>query len=207
MGQKRTALFGAAILAVLTACSHSDRAQAEQKAAAARQKAKQEAKRLGDSARKLGREARLEARELNQKMDQAVDGKPNASGGTSEAEEKLRRGEQELREAGGKAVVKLSAAATVARVKAKLAQELGVSSATDINVDARGPVVTLRGTVVSDEQKRQASEAAREVDGRGQRSARGEIKLRQLQSRTLIVPRHFGDPQRQGTGATFLSKR
>jgi osmotically-inducible protein OsmY len=83
----------------------------------------------------------------------------------AEAEAKLRRGGAELRDAGGKAGVKLDQASIIAKVKAKLATDVGLSAAATVDVDANGQVVTLRGTVASDEQKRQAERSAANVDG------------------------------------------
>ncbi len=77
----------------------------------------------------------------------------------------MRRGGQDLRAAGEKAGVKLDHAAMVAKVKAKLATDVGLSTVTGIDVDASGQVVTLRGTVASEEQKQQAEQAVMQLGG------------------------------------------
>jgi osmotically-inducible protein OsmY len=84
---------------------------------------------------------------------------------TAQAEAKLKQGTAELRDAGAKAGVKLDQASLIAKVKAKLANDVGLSTATAVEVDARGRVVTLRGTVASEDQKQRAERAARQVDG------------------------------------------
>jgi osmotically-inducible protein OsmY len=50
-------------------------------------------------------------------------------------------------------------------VKAKLATDVGVSTAASVDVDSTGQVVTLRGTVDSEEQKQQAEQAVMQVNG------------------------------------------
>ena len=72
---------------------------------------------------------------------------------------------QSLRTAGAHAAVKLDRAATIARVKAKLATDVGLSAAASVDVDTSGQVVTLRGTVSSTEQKQQAERAVTELSG------------------------------------------
>lgn len=110
--------------------------------------------------------AKQEARDLRHKIDQAVNSPGPAQAGTTQsAEEKLRRGSEDLRVAGQKAGVKLDHAAMIAKVKAKLVTDIGLSTATAINVDAHGSVVTLSGTVSSQEQKHQVEETVRQLDG------------------------------------------
>ena len=106
--------------------------------------------------------AKQEARELRHKIDQAVNSPGPAQAGTTQsAEEKLRRGSEDLRVAGEK----LDHAALIAKVKGKLATDISFSTATAINVDARGSVVTLTGTVSSQEQRHQVEETVRQLDG------------------------------------------
>ena len=127
----------AALLALTLACNRSDEAKAKQ-----------------------------EARDLGHKINQAVNsGGPAQAGTTQSAEEKLRQGGEDLRVAGEKAGVKLDRAARIAQIKAKLATNIGLSTATSIDVDARGQVVTLKGTVSSQDQKNQAEETVRQLDG------------------------------------------
>jgi hypothetical protein len=60
---------------------------------------------------------------------------------------------------------KLNNAALLAKVKAKLASDVGVATLNNVNVDIRGSVVTLRGTVASDEERQAAQKAASQVSG------------------------------------------
>ncbi|HZQ55454.1 MAG TPA: BON domain-containing protein [Bryobacteraceae bacterium] len=93
-------------------------------------------------AKKLGNEAKQEAHQLNRQINRALN-----SNESREAAQKLDR------------------AALVAKVKAKLATDVGLSTVTSVDVDAAGRVVTLRGTVNSPEQKRQAEKAVAQLDG------------------------------------------
>jgi osmotically-inducible protein OsmY len=52
-----------------------------------------------------------------------------------------------------------------AKVKAKLASDVGLSTVTGVDVDTSGHVVTLRGTVSSESQKLEAERAASHVNG------------------------------------------
>jgi osmotically-inducible protein OsmY len=60
---------------------------------------------------------------------------------------------------------KLDNAALLAKVKAKLASDVGVATLNNVNVDISGSVVTLRGTVASDEERQAAQKAASQVSG------------------------------------------
>ena len=91
--------------------------------------------------RKLGSDAKQRARELDHNIKDAV--QPN----------------------GEHAAEKLDNAALLAKVKAKLASDLGVATLSNVNVDTAGSVVTLRGTVASDTQRQAAQRAASQVSG------------------------------------------
>lgn len=137
MGRFLPAFAGAALLLVSLGCNRADESRAKQ-----------------------------EARDLGRKIDHAVNSGGTAQGNTTRgAEEKLRKGGEDLRVAGEKAGVKLDRAALIAKVKAKLATDVGLSTATAINVDAQGQVVTLKGTVASQGQKHQAEETVRQLEG------------------------------------------
>jgi osmotically-inducible protein OsmY len=84
---------------------------------------------------------------------------------TAGAERKLTDAGRELRTAGEHAAVKLDRAAMIAKVKTKLAKDVGLSVAASLDVDSTGQVVTLRGTVSSEEQKQHAERAAMQVNG------------------------------------------
>ena len=109
--------------------------------------------------------AKQDVRDLSHKIDQAVTSGGPANGSTQSAEEKLRKGSEDLRVAGEKAGVKLGRATLIAKVKTTLAADVGLSTSTSISVDARGQVVTLRGSVSSEEQKHQAEQAVAQVAG------------------------------------------
>jgi osmotically-inducible protein OsmY len=53
----------------------------------------------------------------------------------------------------------------MAKVKAKLASDVGLSTVTTVDVRTTGDVVTLRGTVSTLEQKQHAEQAALQVAG------------------------------------------
>ena len=153
------ALFVA--LAWSSACSKPDQEKTNEKTAEAREKVRQAAERASEDARKLGRQVKDDASSLSRNLDRAM----NRPGTTARAEEKLRKGAQDLRTAGEQARVKLDQAAIIAQVKSKLASDLGLSTMTDIDVYANDGVVTLKGSVTSPDLKDQAAEAARKIDG------------------------------------------
>jgi len=155
--------FGAALLVALlalgsAACSRSDEDKARERAAEARQKAREEA-------HELAHQAKRAANDLHRQINQAMDGNGPRSTASDGAGQKLQRGGEDLRAAGSEATVKLDRAALIAKVKAKLASDVGLSTVTRVEVDNSGQVVTLRGTVDSPEQKAQAERAVRQVDG------------------------------------------
>lgn len=152
------ALFAAVLALVSAACSRTDQEKARERAAEARQKAREEA-------HQLAHEAKRAAHELKDQIHDATEGSGPGSTGGGGAREKLRRGGDDLRAAGSQATVKLDHAALIAKVKAKLASDVGLSTVTRVEVDDSGQVVTLRGTVDSPEQKAQAEHAVRQVDG------------------------------------------
>jgi len=86
-----------------------------------------------------------------------------------EAREKVRKLDRDIQDTvqpgSDQASAKLDDAALLAKVKAKLASDTGLATLKNVNVDTRGSVVTLRGTVGSDAQRRQAERAASQADG------------------------------------------
>ena len=91
--------------------------------------------------RKLGSDAKQRAKELDHNIKDAV--QPDRD----------------------HAAEKLDNAALLAKVKARLASDIGVATLSNVNVDTRGSVVTLRGTVASDGQRQAAERAASQVSG------------------------------------------
>ena len=155
--------FGAGLMIAMlalgsAACNRSDEDKARQRAAEARQKAREEA-------HELAHEAKRAAHALSRQINQGADGNGPRSTGRDGTSQKLQRGGEDLRSAGSEATVKLDHAALIAKVKAKLASDVGLSTVTRVEVDDSGQVVTLRGTVDSPEQKAQAERAVRQVNG------------------------------------------
>lgn len=91
--------------------------------------------------RKLGSDAKQRARELDHNIKDAV---------------------QPDRE---HAAEKLDNAALLAKVKARLASDVGIATLNNVNVDTSGSVVTLRGTVASDRERQAAQRVALQVSG------------------------------------------
>lgn len=150
---------------IASGCSQSDQQTARDREAQAKEKARQAADRLNADAKKVGQEIKQDARDLNHKLGAALNGTAPASNGASEAEQKVARGGHDLRVEAGRARVKLDHAAMIAKVKAKLAHDVGLSTMTNVDVDTSGQVVTLRGTVDSIQQKQMAEQAAMQVSG------------------------------------------
>jgi BON domain len=149
----------AGLIALLAGCSHADQEKA-------RERANEAGEKTATAARKLGNEAKEKVRELNTKLGQSLDGQhPGETGATSSAGEKLDHAEAIARREGRKAEAKLGHAGMLAKVKAKLASDVGLSAVSTVSVDVSGSVVTLSGTVSSDDQKRQAERAVSSLDG------------------------------------------
>ncbi len=155
----------AALLGFVSACSQSNKETERQRAAEAKEKTRRATERAREETKKLGQELKQEARDLDRNVNRALQGTGPQGGGTGQADEKLRDGGEKLREAGNRAGDKLDHAAMIAKVKAKLATDVGLSTVTGVDVDATGQVVTLRGTVSSEEQKQQAEQAVKQLSG------------------------------------------
>ena len=153
------------VVTVLTGCSQSNQKTAQQRADEAKAKARRAGERLNQDAKQLGHEIKQEAHTLDQKIGAALNSTGPANGSSSESEQKVAQGGRELRVEADKAGVKLDHAAIIAKVKAKLAANVGLSTVTSVDVDATGQVVTLQGTVDSVQQKQLAEQAALQVNG------------------------------------------
>jgi osmotically-inducible protein OsmY len=165
MRRKFACACGGVIVALSLACTSSDQERAREKAAQAKQKTRYEAQRARQELTKLGQAAKREAKKLHRHVNEALEGGQSDSHSAAGAERKLNDAGQELRTAGEHAAVKLDRAAMIAKVKAKLATDVGLSAAARVDVDSSGQVVTLRGTVPSEEQKQQAERAVMQVNG------------------------------------------
>lgn len=147
------------MLLALAGCNRADQERARERAEDAKQKAEVEA-------HKLGTEAEVKAKELNNNLDHSLRGRDGTGTAATETpEEKIHHAEAVAREEGRVAGKKLDHAGMVARVKAKLADDVGLSTVSGVSVDVSGGVVTLSGTVSSEDQKRQAERSASSVDG------------------------------------------
>lgn len=147
------------LLLTSTGCNRADQERAREKADEARDK-------TAAAAKKLGTEAEAKAKELNKKLGQSLDGRSGGGTAATESpEEKLHQAAVTAREEGRVAGKKLDYAGMLATVKAKLANDVGLSTVANVDVDVNGSVVTLTGHVSSDDQKRQAEQAVSNVDG------------------------------------------
>ncbi len=147
------------ILLFSAGCDKADQERAHERAVEAQ-------KRADDGARRLGNEAKREAHRIDRKIGDALNGQSSGSlATTSDADKKLDHAGRVARDAGERATQKLDHAAVIAKVKAKLAADVGMSTMANVEVDAAGPVVTLRGTVSSEDQKREAERVVSQVDG------------------------------------------
>jgi osmotically-inducible protein OsmY len=163
MTSKIACACATAIIALSLACTNKDQQRAREKAAEAKQKARRAAERGRQELEHLGQQAKREAKNLDENVNDAM--RRGQPAGTTGADQKLHNAGQELRSAGRQAAVKLDRGAMIAKVKAKLATGVGLSAAASVDVDTNGQVVTLRGTVSSEEQRREAERAATQVNG------------------------------------------
>jgi len=163
MTSKFASACATAIIVLSLSCTNKDQQRAREKAAEAKQKARRGAERARQELEHLGQQAKREAKNLDENVNDAMRGGQPA--GTAGADQKLHNAGQELRSAGRQAAVKLDRGAIIARVKAKLATNVGLSAAASVDVDANGLVVTLRGAVSSEEQRQAAERAATQVNG------------------------------------------
>lgn len=125
-----------------------------------RRKAHRAADRASEKALQLSRKAKEEAQAVSADVRSGI-----KSNSTDEAEAKLRNGGHELAKAGALAAGKLDRAAIVARIKTKLASDVGIDTVSGVNVEVAGQNVRLSGTIASAEQKQAAGQAALEIPG------------------------------------------
>ncbi|MGI8959533.1 MAG: BON domain-containing protein [Bryobacteraceae bacterium] len=165
MSRKFACVCAIAVVAFSVDCTSNDQQKIHEKAAEAKQKTRQEAEQARQKLKKLGQVAQREAKKLHQNVDETLHSGQPDSRSTAGAERKLNHAGRELRMAGEHAAVKLDRAALIAKVKAKLATDVGLSAAASVDLDTSGQVLTLRGTVTSEEQKQQAERAVMQVNG------------------------------------------
>lgn len=157
--------FCVGIVGLFLGCSSDQQQRARERAAEAKQKTREEAARAREQLHRLGDKAKREARQLDESVHQSLQNGVQNHGSTAGAEQKLHEAGQKARAAANEAAVKLDRAALIAKVKAKLATDVGLSAASSVTVDASDQVITLRGTVSSENQKQEAEQAAGQVQG------------------------------------------
>jgi len=140
-------------LLLWSACNRQDKREAQRKAEQAEEKT-----------RELGKKAEEKARDLGRDIQTSVDSNVH-SNNAQEAKAKVKEGGRELERAGDSAARKLDRAALIAKVKARLAADAGLTAAANVDVELDGQVVTLNGIVDSEAQKTQAEAAAGKVPG------------------------------------------
>jgi len=138
---------------VLIGCSHNDRNRAREQGERAKEKAHQ-----------LADELRHDAHRAKESARRALESS-GGSGSVQSPEAKIREGTQELRAAGGRAAEKLDEAGTIAQTKARLAQAVGMSSITDVQVSLEGSTIILKGSVPTEQDKNEAEKAAAQTSG------------------------------------------
>ena len=148
MSTKLTVAFAVVFVSLLSGCSNRDKERERERAAEAREKARSAAEKARSAARKLGDEAKQQARNLDSNIHRAL------QGGSANDNEPTSR-----------AAAKLGDAAITAKVKTRLAADLGFSTATNIDVDVNGGTVTLRGAVPSDDDRKRAEQSVLQVSG------------------------------------------
>lgn len=161
-----SALLLVGLITFSSSCTTSDREQADRKAAEARVKAQHAAHETGQELKHLGQQAKADARQFDANAQRALQGGGAAPvAGSGSLNPKLHEADEKARVAGHDAAVAFDRATLIARVKSKLAADAGLSTLSDVSVDTSGHVITLRGTVNSEQQKRLAEEAAIQVNG------------------------------------------
>lgn len=142
-------------LLVSSGCSQADRDEAKARAERMEARTKQEAKRLEDKTKDA-------ASEISDKTKSALD---DHQGNMTSAREKLEKGASDVKAEGRRAGVNLRDGAITAKVKTKLAADVGLNSITNVSVETSGHIVTLRGAVASQEKKQEIERATLAVDG------------------------------------------
>lgn len=147
-----SAALGFALVIGLVGCNSSQQEKA-------REQAREDLRKSSEEAKKAGNEIKKDAKELSQRVD-AVTKRDSVS-----PSQKLSYTEARAKEAASHAGVKLDQAALLAEVKTKLISDAGLSTLGTVDVTVAGSVVTLSGTVASENQRKAAEMAASQVDG------------------------------------------
>lgn len=143
---------GAVLTMTLAACSSRDQEKAKAEI-------RKDAHQVAADAKKAGAEIKQGAKELSRNVDAAV--RPDSQ----KASDKMAGARDKVSDAASKASVKLDQAALLAKVRTNLASAAGLSTLTNVDVSLDGSVVTLSGTVSTQDQKKAAEQAVSQVDG------------------------------------------
>lgn len=149
---------------VCSGCTGDQQQRARERAENAKQKTREATERARQELHTLAEKAKREAKQLDQSVHQSLQS-GESTGKTAGAGQTLHDAGAKVRAAGEQATAKLDRAALIAKVKAKLANDVGLSAATSVDVDADGQVITLRGTVSSENKRQEAAQAAGQVNG------------------------------------------
>jgi hyperosmotically inducible periplasmic protein len=159
--------------------------EAREEAREARDEARQTARDARDDARETRDEARQTTREAR---DDAREAREEAREARDDARETGREAREEAREAGRETEGAVGTAGTAVhdgwittKVKTSFAGEDALENS-DIDVDTKNGVVTLKGTVASAAAKNRAEAAAKEVEGVTR--VKNQLKIRAANQRT-----------------------
>jgi uncharacterized protein (UPF0210 family) len=147
-----SAALGFTLVVGLTACSSSDQEKAKEQAREGIRTTTAEAK-------KAGHAIKDGIKEVDRRAESAM--QPDSES----ASDKISHAGAKAKDAAAHAEVELNHAALLARVKAKLASDAGLSTLAKIDITINGSVVTLSGTVATEDQRKAAETAASQVDG------------------------------------------
>jgi osmotically-inducible protein OsmY len=154
-----TAVFAcsAVVLALFAvSCSQKEQSDADARARAAEQKVKAAASETRAAVEQLAHRAKQKSNNLAEDMDAAL----NHSGSNSdETSDTVQSAASKARHMGDRLKTEADHVALQARVKAKLANEVGLNTVTGVDVDTSGQVVTLSGVVPTEEDKHRAESA------------------------------------------------
>jgi osmotically-inducible protein OsmY len=146
------ATSGFVLIIGLMACSSSNQEKAKEQA-------REDVRTTTAEAKKAGHKIKEEVKELNRRAETAI----QPDGGS--ASDKMSHAEAKAKDAASHAGVELDHATMLARVKTKLASDVGLSTLAHVDVAVDGGVVTLSGTVANEDQKKATEAAASQVDG------------------------------------------
>jgi len=158
-----SALSGASLLIVLAlSCTREQQDKAQKRAKQAEEEARRAAHEVKKASQSLAQKARQESNKMRGELGDASNDPANTA---DRAGDKLDTALGKAREAGREAKAKIQPAALEARVKTTLASALGLGTLSNISVTANAGVVTLSGSVATEEEKDRAERAALSVSG------------------------------------------